>query len=250
MPESFIRTNNLVKTYETPAGPLNVLRGIDLELEKGSFVAMVGPSGGGKSTLADLILGLLEPTEGQITIDDQPLDMHRWRANIAYVPQETFLFHHSIRSNLLWAAPQASDKELWDVLEMAAATDFVKRLPQGLDSVVGERGIQLSGGERQRIALARALLRKPALLVLDEATSSLDHHSEERIRDAITNLHGNLTMLIIAHRPSTIQIADFIAIIDQGKIIDQGRCEAIEKVKGTRSDNYLERMGMRIVHAE
>ena len=187
--------------------------------------AIIGPSGAGKSTLADLLCGLLLPEQGRIWIDDQPLEGERrraWRHQIAYVPQEIFLFHGTIRDNLLWANPVVNDAALWQALHQVAAADFVAHLPQGLDTRVGERGIHLSGGERQRIALARALLRQPLLLILDEATSALDTGNEERIRHALDSLHGTLTLVIIAHRLSTIRHADHIVILDAGRIIEQG----------------------------
>jgi ATP-binding cassette subfamily C protein len=154
---------------------------------------------------------LLRPEQGKIQVDGQTLEgEHRraWRRQIAYVPQEVFLFHGTIRDNLLWANPRVDDAALWQALHQVAAADFVARLPRGLDTSVGERGIHLSGGERQRIALARALLRQPLLLILDEATSALDTGNEERIRDALAGLHGALTLVIIAHRLSTIRHAD------------------------------------------
>ena len=156
-------------------------------------LAIIGPSGSGKTTLGDLILGLLHPTEGTIFIDERPLSgerVHNWRSSIGYVPQETFLFHDTVRGNLLWARRDATEGELWTALELAAASTFVSALPNGLDTVLGDRGIRLSGGERQRIALARALLRKPTLLLLDEATSSLDTETEQRIQDAIEGFMG------------------------------------------------------------
>jgi ATP-binding cassette subfamily C protein len=138
------------------------------------------------------------------------------------VPQETFLFHDTVRANLLWTRPQASDEELWQILRLAAADQFVAELPDSLDTVVGDRGVRLSGGERQRLALARALLRHPSLLLLDEATSALDNENERRIQQALDELHGELSIVVIAHRLSTIRHADQIVVIDNGRVVESG----------------------------
>lgn len=199
-----------------PTGPWAV-QGISATIAAGSITALAGPSGVGKSTLADLIMGLTEAAEGMIWIDDQPLTgaaRLAWRARVGYVPQDPFLFHDTIRANLLLAAPMADDAALWWALDQAAA-DFVHTLPDGLDSVVGERGLGLSGGERQRIALARALLQTPDLLVLDEATSALDDHAEARVLASLAALRGHRTVLIIAHRASSLALADQVIRLDQ-----------------------------------
>ena len=199
-----------------------VLRGVDWLIPAGSTVALMGASGAGKSTLADILLGLLVPTQGGLWVDGRLLDagdLGRWRKSIAYVPQETFLFHDSVRSNLLWAAPGASESAMWQVLEQAAVADVVEALPQGLDTVVGERGTRLSGGERQRIALARALLSRPRLLVLDEATSALDADNEARIQQAIASLHGEVTVVLIAHRQSSVAGAEQVLVLEQGRVV-------------------------------
>ncbi len=165
------------------------------------------------------------PDKGSIRIDNHPLlpeDQYQWRRAVAYVPQDTFLFHDSIRHNLLWANANATESDLIEVLKLAAADEFVAKLPQGIDTVIGDRGIRLSGGERQRIALARALLAKPLLLILDEATSALDMEHERRIQQAIKSLHGELTIIIIAHRLSTIQHADRILAVENGRLIEPG----------------------------
>jgi ATP-binding cassette subfamily C protein len=163
-------------------------------------------------------------------IDGQPLQaqqIHSWRPNVAYVPQETFLFHDTVRANLLWTRPQASDEELWQILRLAAADQFVAELPDSLDTVVGDRGVRLSGGERQRLALARALLRHPSLLLLDEATSALDNENEQRIQLALDELHGELSIVVIAHRLSTIRHADQIVVIDNGRVVENGSWEEL-----------------------
>ena len=200
--------------YEDVAEP--ALGSVTLRIPAGRTTAIVGPSGSGKSTLADLLLGLIVPAEGRVLVDETPLTpelLPAWRDQIGYVPQDSFHFHDTVRANLLWARPEASEAELQEALEVAAA-GFVTRLPQGLDTVLGDRGVRLSGGERQRIALARALLRRPAMLILDEATSSLDSENERRVQDAIERLHGRLTILVITHRLTTVRLADSIHVLD------------------------------------
>ena len=197
------------------------LRQINLHIPVSQTTAIIGPSGSGKSTLADLLAGLMLPDQGCLYIDDMPLtedNLALWRSAVAYVPQDVFLFHDTLRANMRWVAPESSDTDIWHVLELAAARKFVKRLPQGLDTVIGERGIRLSGGERQRIALARALLRKPKLLILDEATSALDNKHERMIQESIEALHGQLTIVMIAHRLSTIENADQVLSVEQGTV--------------------------------
>lgn len=204
---------------ESPA-----LDSITLQLPARTTTAVIGESGAGKSTLADVLMGLLQPDSGSMQIDGRSMHgeaLMRWRASVAYVPQDAFLFHDSIRSNLLWGKPDADDDELRQALQRSAA-EFVFALPHGLDTVVGDGGVLLSGGERQRLALARALLKKPALLILDEATSALDRGNEARIRQAIENLHGDLTVIIIGHRLATLEHADHIVVLAHGRIKAQG----------------------------
>jgi ATP-binding cassette subfamily C protein len=211
-----------------PGRAAAVLRGMSLRIPAQQVTAICGPSGAGKSTLADLLLGLLKPSAGRILIDGEPLDnrrLHDWRQSVGYVPQETFLFHDSVRANLAWAQPGATEPELRAALRAAAAEEFVDKLPLGLDTVLGDRGVRLSGGERQRLALARALLRKPAVLVLDEATSALDTQNERLIQAAIEQLHGELTIVIIAHRLSTVRMADQIIVLQDGQIVETGSWE-------------------------
>ena len=201
------------------------VRDVTFTLDAGATTAIVGPSGSGKSTLADLLMGLLTPTEGRILVDGVPLDAGRldaWRDQIGYVAQEAFLFHESVRANLLWAKPDASEEEIWHALRLASADAFVRALPHGLDTVVGDRGVLVSGGERQRLSLARALVRRPALLILDEATSSLDSENEARIQQAIDKLHQQMTIVVITHRLSTIRGADTIHVVDRGRLVESG----------------------------
>lgn len=204
----------------------SILNNINLTIPAYKTTAIVGPSGAGKSTLIDIIMGLLKPQKGTIIIDDSShLDINTlssWRQQIAYVPQSPFLFNGSIRDNLSWVNEKASDKEMWEVLNLSAANDFVRDLPEQLDTIIGDKGIRLSGGERQRIVLARALLRKPSLLILDESTNSLDIHNEQYIKQALDKLHNQLTIVIITHRLWSVKSADEIYVINNGEIVEQG----------------------------
>jgi ATP-binding cassette subfamily C protein len=241
--EREVRLEDVWFAYQTAgagmpaAGPEFVLRGIDLGIEVGMVTAVVGPSGAGKSTIADLVNGLLLPTRGQLVVDGRALDasaMRVWRHKIGYVGQETVLFHQSVRENLLWAQPGATEEELREALLLASA-GFVYELPGGLESVVGDRGILLSSGQRQRISLARALLRKPALLILDEATNALDVENEARVLDGIREVvrgskrsgEGVLTVLMIAHRASAIRRADRIFELEGGRVARVGTWEEL-----------------------
>lgn len=197
---------------------------VNLRLAACTTTAVIGASGAGKSTLADVLMGLLTPDAGAVTIDGEPLigaRRHAWRQSVAYVPQEVFLFHDSIRHNLLWGGPESDEAALRQALQRAAA-DFVFDLPQGLETLVGDGGVRLSGGERQRLALARALLRRPSLLILDEATSALDRENEARVRDAIEHLHGDLTLVLIGHRLATLEHADQVVVLEAGRVVALG----------------------------
>lgn len=203
--------------------------------------ALVGRSGAGKSTLVDLITGFLTPSAGQIRIDDTPLTPERmdaWRKCISYVPQEPLLLNGTVRENILRFHPELTEEQLIRALQRAQAWDFVQRLPQGMDTFVGDRGVRLSGGERQRIVLARALASNPALLVLDEATASLDYENECLIRQVLRNLDKHITVLLIAHRISTIRSADHIIVVESGKIQQQGSFAELL----AHPDSYLARM--------
>ena len=221
--ENAIRLNGVSFQYDNAA--TTTLRSITLEIPARRTTAIVGASGAGKSTIADLVLGLIVPSDGEVLIDDRTLTpalCGAWRSNIGFVPQDTFLLHDTVRANLLWARPEADEHELREALRQAAAQEFVDRLPHGMDTRIGDRGILLSGGERQRLALARALLRKPHLLILDEATSALDSENEQRIRQAIAQVHGEMTILNITHRLTTIRDADVIHVIDEGRLVQSG----------------------------
>jgi ATP-binding cassette, subfamily C, bacterial len=210
-----------------------VLDDLSLSITAARTTAIVGASGAGKSTLADLLIGLLRPTSGSIVVNGRELsdaDLGAWRRAIGYVPQEGFLFHDTIRQNLQWARPDATEAEMWRALENAAAADFVRAKPEGLDTIVGDRGVRLSGGECQRLALARALLTRPDLLVLDEATSSLDPLNEQLILDAVGRLGGSVTTVIITHRLAAIRDADVIYVLENGTVIESGSwCELVAR---------------------
>jgi len=203
-------------------GEFWVLQEASLEFPAGWFTAITGASGTGKTTVADLLIGLLRPQKGQILIDDQPLstiDIRSWRRMIGYVPQETLLLHDTVMMNVTLGAAELSEKDVENALMAAGIWDFVTTLPQGVHTVVGERGGKLSGGQRQRIAIARALVHNPALLILDEATSGLDPENEMRICDTLRGLRGKLTILAISHQPALIDAADRAYRIQDGKAV-------------------------------
>lgn len=219
-----------VSFVHAAASGRQVLAGVDLVVPANEIVAIAGPSGAGKSTLADLLLGLIAPCAGEIRIDGTPLagaNLRRWRRSVAYVPQEPYLFHDSVRANLAWARPGATEAEMWRALRLAAAEELVADLPQGLDTVVGDRGARLSGGERQRITLARALLREPALLVLDEATSQLDAGNERQVLATLRRLRERMTVVVIAHRLALLEGADRIVLLDSGRVVAAGPWSAV-----------------------
>jgi len=199
-----------------------VLQEASLELPAGFFTAITGASGTGKTTVADLLIGLLRPQKGQIWIDDQAfstIDIRSWRRMIGYVPQETLLLHDTVMKNVTLGAPEFSEQDVENALVAAGIGDFVTTLPQGMHTTVGERGGKLSGGQRQRISIARALVHKPSLLILDEATSGLDPENETRICDTLRGLRGKLTILAISHQPTLINAADRAYRIQDGKAV-------------------------------
>jgi ATP-binding cassette subfamily C protein len=196
-----------------------VLEGVDLEIPAGEITAIVGGSGSGKTTLVDLLTGLVQPESGELRIDDRPLrdlDLARWRAMIGYVPQDLPLLHDSVRVNVSLGDPGISEAEILSALRDAGATEFVSQLPEGLDSSVGERGALLSGGQRARLALARALVHRPALLILDEATAALDPEAEAELWRTMEALRGRTTIVAISHQPALAGVADRIYRIEEG----------------------------------
>jgi ABC-type multidrug transport system fused ATPase/permease subunit len=223
--KSFNREIELRNISFNYPGRTNTLDGVNIKIAKGQMTALVGKSGSGKSTLTDLVLGLQIANKGYLLIDGIPLakwNINSFRRVVGYVPQDPQLFHASIRENLLWSHEAATEEDLWRSLDMANASTFVKNLPQGMDTIVGDRGARLSGGQRQRIALARALIRSPELLILDEATSALDSESEKLIQESIDRVASDTTILIVAHRLTTIKKADQIYVLENGKVVEEG----------------------------
>ncbi len=219
-----IRFKDVSFYYNKENGSFGIEK-LNLDIEAGKTTAIVGLSGSGKSTVCDLVMGFLKYSNGEILIDNIPLapeNASSWRNQIGYVAQETFLFNDTVMNNLLLADESAKENDMWNALKSASADEFVMKLPDKMDTLIGDRGVILSGGERQRLALARALLRKPALLIMDEATSNLDSKNEKNILDSIDNLHGNISILMITHRLSTIKNADLIYLMDNGEIVESG----------------------------
>lgn len=217
-----IRLEGVSLTYAGRDRP--ALDGVTLSFPARTSTAIMGASGAGKSTLADVLMGLLEPDRGQLSVDGATItgaSRRDWRRSVAYVPQEVFLFNDSIRANLLWGWAEAGEDDLRLALHRAAA-GFVFDLPDGMETRVGDGGVRLSGGERQRLALARALLKQPSLLILDEATSALDLENEARVREAIEHLHGDLTLVVIGHRLATLEHADQVVVLEAGRVATAG----------------------------
>ena len=214
---------------------VEVLHSISFEAPKGSVTALVGSSGSGKSTIAGLAMGFLNPSSGQVLIDGIDLskvDLKSFRSQLGVVLQDDFLYEGTIKENILFPRPEASEKELLEAVKGAYVDEFTDRFVDGLNTLIGERGVKLSGGQRQRISIARALLAKPKIIILDEATSNLDTQSEAFIQKSLAVLMKNRTTFVIAHRLSTIQKADQILVIEDGNIVERGKHEELIKVKG------------------
>ncbi|HEV2148460.1 MAG TPA: ABC transporter ATP-binding protein [Longimicrobiaceae bacterium] len=223
--------------YVYPNGT-RALENVTLEIPVGKTVAIVGASGSGKSTIASLLLRLRQPTEGTITVDGRDyweFSPDTWHRNVALVEQEAFLFHDTMLRNITFGLPGASPEAVREAVRMAYLDDVVQALPAGLNSVVGERGANLSGGQRQRLAIARALVRDPRILVLDEATSALDTVSERQVQAALENARQGRTAVVIAHRLSTVRTADHIVVLAEGRVVEQGTWEELSSRSGTFS---------------
>lgn len=224
-----IRFNNVSFQYPTRKD-IPVLSNVSFEVQPGWQVALVGPSGAGKSTIVSLLLRFYDPVEGTITFDGKDAlryDLSALRNQMAVVPQDVFLFGGTIRENIAYGNPEATEADIIHAATQANAWDFIQRFPEGLETIVGERGIQLSGGQRQRIAIARAVLKDPRILILDEATSALDSESERLVQDALDKLMRGRTSIVIAHRLSTVRRADLILVLDKGMIVEEGTHEEL-----------------------
>lgn len=222
---------------------IHVLNDVSFTVAADQQVALVGPSGAGKSTIVSLLLRLYEPVSGFISYDGRngsSIPLTALRAQMAVVPQDVFLFGGNIRENISYGKPGASDEEIIEAARKANAWEFIQRFPQGLDTIVGERGIQLSGGQRQRIAIARAVLKDPRILILDEATSALDSESERLVQDALEKLMEGRTSIVIAHRLSTVRKADKIIVLDKGHIVEEGTHKELIGVDGGLYKNLSE----------
>jgi subfamily B ATP-binding cassette protein MsbA len=212
-----------------------VLEDINLVVEPGEVVALVGPSGAGKSTLVNLVPRFFDPSSGRVTIDDidiATVSLRSLRFQIGLVPQETILFGVSAAENIRYGRPDASMEEIVEAARLANADEFISALPEGYDTLVGERGASLSGGQKQRVAIARAVLRDPRILILDEATSSLDAESEAQVQEALERLMHNRTTFVIAHRLSTVMHADRIIAMEGGRIVQEGSHTELMAVDG------------------
>ena len=240
-----IAVENLTFAYP---GHEPILSDINLAIPKGKMVALVGKSGAGKSTFIDMIMGFHEPVSGMITFDGIPLqkfDINSYRQRIGYVPQDSVLFNMTISDNLRWGNEEASEAEIGEACRQANASEFIERFPDGYDTLVGDRGVRLSGGQCQRLALARAVLRNPELLILDEATSSLDTYSERLIQQAVESVAKETTVIVIAHRLSTVVNADYIYLLERGSVVEEGTYQDLLCKNGHFSDMVkLQSLGM------
>lgn len=212
-----------------------VLSTVSIEVPQGKSTAIVGPSGAGKTTVMDLVMGLLVPDSGEVLVDGHSLGSVRlsdWRGQIGYVPQDASFFHTSVGENIAWGFPDATSRDVEEAAALAHAADFISDLPEGYDTLVGDRGVRLSGGQRQRLALARAIVRKPSVLILDEATSALDAEAERRVQQAVDGLAGSMTILIVTHRLATVRNCDVIHVIDTGRVVESGSWDGLSASGG------------------
>ncbi|HNN48841.1 MAG TPA: ATP-binding cassette domain-containing protein, partial [Marmoricola sp.] len=220
-------------------------KGLDFTVNAGEMVALVGPSGAGKTTITHLVARLYDVDSGAVLVgppddrrDVRDVQLESLEQTVGYVTQDAHLFHDSIRANLHYARPEATDQEIWDALRAAQINKLVEQMPNGLDTVVGDRGYRLSGGERQRLAIARLLLKAPPIVVLDEATAHLDSESEYAVQQALDLALRGRTSIVIAHRLSTVRRADQILVVDDGRIVERGTHEQLLAARGVYADLY------------
>ena len=227
--EKEISVNGITWKYDR--SPENVLEDLNMHIRRGEAIGIIGESGSGKSTLSDILLHLYRPQKGVIEMDGMDINTipETWNRCVGYVPQMVFLRDCTVRENVAFGEEKIDDDKVWKALEKADLKEFVKELPEGLDSIVGERGVKFSGGQRQRIAIARALYFEPQILILDEATSALDNDTEKAVMDAIDSLHGNITLMIIAHRLTTIKNCDRVYEITGGKAVERSVDDVVKE---------------------
>ena len=233
--EGAVDFEHLAFRYEDAAEGDYVFRDLTLHVPAGQRVGLVGRSGSGKTTLTKLLLRLSDVQEGRVLVDGQDVSrcaQQSLRRQVAYVPQEALLFHRSIRENIAYGRPDATDEEIREAAAQANALEFIDRLPAGLDTMVGERGVKLSGGQRQRVAIARAILADCPILVLDEATSALDSESEALVQGALENLMRGRTSIVVAHRLSTVAALDRIVVLEEGQIVEDGTHAELSRAGG------------------
>jgi len=231
-----VQYQNVVFSYPTRKD-LTILKGINIDIKSGQKIALVGQSGGGKSTIVQLLMKFYNPDSGSILVDNKNVndyDLTQFRKNIGIVPQEVILFGGTIRENIAYGKPNASEEEINMAAQQSNCLEFIQSFPQGMETIIGERGLKLSGGQRQRVAIARAILKDPKILILDEATSSLDAESEKLVQEALDKLMQNRTSIIIAHRLSTIRDVDCIYVLENGQMLEKGNHqELMSKENGT-----------------
>jgi len=226
---------------------IDVLKGVSFHAPAGTTTALVGSSGSGKSTLINLVMAFNRPREGRVMVDGRDLltmRLREYRSFLGVVLQDNFLFDGTIADNIAFAYPGASRDEIVEAARVAHCDEFVNRFPQGYDTIVGERGVKLSGGQRQRVAIARAILANPRILILDEATSSLDSESEAMIRDGLRRLRAGRTTFVIAHRLSTIASADQILVLEEGRIVERGTQDELLALGGRYRELYDKQYGV------
>jgi ATP-binding cassette, subfamily B, bacterial MsbA len=234
-----IELRNVSYHYDPEASP--ALKSVSFIIPSGTTTALVGPSGAGKTTLVNLLLGLRRATSGQILVDGENLDtveISSWRSRLSLVTQNAYIFNSTIRDNIAYGLEGASEEQIVQAAERANAFEFIKQLPRSLDTIIGSRGILLSDGQRQRIALARALVREPQILILDEATNAMDSISEHVVMESLRQLNGTMTIIIIAHRLSTIEYANRIVVLEQGRLREEGTTEQLRQMDGLFSNLY------------